>query len=114
MQCTPGHYCGEGAFYEQRCLAGTFNSQSGATSKWSCLACEDGKYCPQGSDAERNCLSNVRPAGLSHALAAFKLDWLLTQAFALGLSGVTLKDDSGPALAAAPGPTLLGDGSEPA
>ncbi|KQP59942.1 ethanolamine ammonia-lyase [Methylobacterium sp. Leaf111] len=66
------------------------------------------------SDAERNCLSNVRPAGLSHALAAFKLDWLLTQAFALGLSGVTLKDDSGPALSAAPGPTLLGDGSEPA
>ena len=66
------------------------------------------------SDAERNCISNVRPAGLSHDLAAFKLDWLLTQAFALGISGVTLKDDSGPALAAAPGPTLLGDGSESA
>lgn len=65
------------------------------------------------SDAERNCISNVRPAGLSHDLAAFKLDWLLTQAFALGISGVNLKDDSGPALAAAPEPSLLGDGSGP-
>ncbi|MGU3362106.1 ethanolamine ammonia-lyase subunit EutC [Methylobacterium sp. M6A4_1b] len=64
------------------------------------------------SDAERNCISNVRPAGLSHDLAAFKLDWLLTQAFALGLSGVTLKDGSGPALDAAPDPTLLGGGSQ--
>ncbi|KQP92000.1 ethanolamine ammonia-lyase subunit EutC [Methylobacterium sp. Leaf117] len=62
------------------------------------------------SDAERNCISNVRPAGLSHELAAFKLDWLLTQAFALGISGVSLKDGSGPALEAAPDPTKLGPG----
>ena len=65
------------------------------------------------SDAERNCISNVRPAGLSHDLAAFKLDWLLTQAFALGISGVNLKDGSGPALAAAPSHTALADGSAP-
>jgi len=65
------------------------------------------------SDAERNCISNVRPAGLSHDLAAFKLDWLLTQAFALGISGVNLKDGSGPALAAAPSHTALADGSTP-
>ncbi|GJD47202.1 Ethanolamine ammonia-lyase light chain [Methylobacterium cerastii] len=51
------------------------------------------------SDAERNCISNVRPAGLSHALAAFKLDWLLSQAFARGLTGVSLKDESEAALA---------------
>ncbi|MCJ2037167.1 ethanolamine ammonia-lyase subunit EutC [Methylobacterium sp. J-068] len=63
------------------------------------------------SDAERNCISNVRPAGLSHDLAAFKLNWLLTQAFALGLSGVNLKDASGDALESAPSSTLLADGA---
>lgn len=51
------------------------------------------------SDAERNCISNVRQAGLSHALAAFKLDWLLREAFVRGLTGVNLKDGSGPEIA---------------
>lgn len=46
------------------------------------------------TDAERNCISNIRPAGLSHEIAAFKLHWLLTQAFARGLTGVGLKDES--------------------
>lgn len=46
------------------------------------------------SDAERNCISNVRAAGLGHALAAFKLHWLLARAFTLGVTGVTLKDES--------------------
>ncbi|MFD0934697.1 ethanolamine ammonia-lyase light chain EutC, partial [Methylobacterium trifolii] len=54
---------------------------------------------PGRSDAERNCISNVRPAGLAHDLAAFKLNWLLTQAFARGLTGVRLKDESDRALA---------------
>ena len=49
---------------------------------------------PGRSDAERNCISNVRPAGLTHGLAAFKLHWLLARAFALGLTGVALKDES--------------------
>ena len=49
---------------------------------------------PGRTDAERNCISNVRPAGLGFDLAAFKLNWLLTQAFARGLSGVNLKDES--------------------
>ncbi len=49
---------------------------------------------PGRSDAERNCISNVRPAGLSHDLAAFKLHWLIAQAFSRGLSGVNLKDES--------------------
>ena len=53
---------------------------------------------PGRSDAERNCISNVRRAGLTHDLAAFKLAWLLTRAFALGLTGVTLKDESDRAL----------------
>ena len=52
------------------------------------------------SDAERNCISNVRGAGLSHDLAAFKLHWLLTQALSRGLTGVGLKDESDHALEA--------------
>ncbi|NEU12123.1 ethanolamine ammonia-lyase subunit EutC [Methylobacterium sp. BTF04] len=61
------------------------------------------------SDAERNCISNVRPAGLSHDLAAYKLDWLLHQAFARGITGVNLKDGSGPALATAPASAALAE-----
>ncbi|WP_416757546.1 ethanolamine ammonia-lyase subunit EutC [Roseateles sp. So40a] len=46
-------------------------------------------------DAERNCISNVRPEGLSPALAARRLAWLMTQARTRGLTGVALKDESG-------------------
>lgn len=46
------------------------------------------------SDANRNCISNIRPAGLSYQLAAYKLHYLLTQARARGISGVALKDDT--------------------
>ncbi|TCT03235.1 ethanolamine ammonia-lyase subunit EutC [Aquabacter spiritensis] len=46
------------------------------------------------SDAERNCISNVRGAGLSHAAAAFKLAWLLKEAFRRGVTGIALKDES--------------------
>lgn len=53
---------------------------------------------PGRADSERNCISNVRPAGLSHDLAAFKLAWLLERAFARGLTGVSLKDESDAAL----------------
>ncbi|KQQ30625.1 ethanolamine ammonia-lyase [Methylobacterium sp. Leaf123] len=64
---------------------------------------------PGRSDAERNCISNVRPAGLSFELAAFKLNWLLTQAFSRGLTGVNLKDESDRLLeAAAPDPAIGG------
>ncbi len=45
-------------------------------------------------DAERNCISNVRPAGLDYAAAAFKLNWLIEQAFRLQRTGVGLKDES--------------------
>ncbi len=49
---------------------------------------------PGRSDAERNCISNVRAEGLSHEAAAFKLAWLLREAFRRGLTGVDLKDES--------------------
>ncbi len=46
------------------------------------------------TDAERNCLSNIRTAGLSPKEAARSIAWLVRQAFALGLTGVGLKDES--------------------
>lgn len=45
-------------------------------------------------DAQRNCISNVRPAGQSFASAAHRLAWLVHEAFRLGRTGVTLKDES--------------------
>ena len=45
-------------------------------------------------ESERNCLSNIRAEGLSHSAAAFKLAWLLEQAFLRRLTGVKLKDES--------------------
>ncbi len=41
----------------------------------------------QRLESERNCISNIRPEGLSHDAAAFKLAWLLEQAFCAGLPG---------------------------
>jgi len=55
-------------------------------------------------DSERNCISNIRPEGLGFELAAFKLAWLLREAFARKLTGVRLKDESD---------LLLSDGRPP-
>jgi ethanolamine ammonia-lyase small subunit len=50
---------------------------------------------PGLTDESRNCISNVRPAGLGYDEAAYKLHYLLTQAFHRRLTGVALKDESG-------------------
>jgi ethanolamine ammonia-lyase small subunit len=50
-------------------------------------------------DAERNCISNIHSGGLSPEAAAEKLHLLISKAFSLRLSGVSLKDDTGRSLA---------------
>lgn len=45
-------------------------------------------------ESERNCISNIRPEGLPHDRAAFKLAWIIEAAFSLQLSGIKLKDQS--------------------
>ena len=55
-------------------------------------------YAPRvgRTDAERNCVSNIRPAGLGYADAAFRIAWLVARGAARSaLTGVALKDDSG-------------------
>jgi ethanolamine ammonia-lyase small subunit len=49
---------------------------------------------PQTTDADRNCISNIRPEGVGHAEAAFKLAHLLRAMRTRRISGVPLKDDS--------------------
>jgi ethanolamine ammonia-lyase small subunit len=50
------------------------------------------------TDERRNCISNVRPEGLTYPEAAARLHYLVAEARRRGISGVTLKDDSGGAI----------------
>jgi len=45
-------------------------------------------------DSERNCISNIRGGGLSAEEAAFRIHWLLREAFRRKITGVQLKDQS--------------------
>lgn len=62
------------------------------------------------ADSQRNCVSNIRPQGLSYALAAHKITWLLAMAQRLGSTGVMLKDESDRVAlpSGRPGPTAPG------
>ena len=48
---------------------------------------------PGLTDERRNCISNIRPAGLGYAGAAWKLMYVIGESLRLKLSGVRLKDD---------------------
>lgn len=47
---------------------------------------------PGRTDAERNCVSNIRVEGLSYAIAAQKLRFLMQESRRLKLSGIRLKE----------------------
>jgi ethanolamine ammonia-lyase small subunit len=49
---------------------------------------------PHTTDANRNCVSNIRPAGIDPAYAAFKVMQLLRTMRARQMSGVALKDET--------------------
>jgi ethanolamine ammonia-lyase small subunit len=49
---------------------------------------------PGRTDGERNCVSNIRAEGLSYAVAAHKLLFLMNESRRLKLSGVRLKEDA--------------------
>jgi len=47
------------------------------------------------TDAERNCVSNIHRDGLTYDEAARKIAWLVAEGLKRGVTGVTLKDESG-------------------
>ena len=72
-------------------------------------------YAPRvgRKDGERNCVSNIRRGGLGADEAAFKINWLLREAFRRALTGVGLKNESDFLLESAPGAPPLAQRSQP-
>ena len=62
------------------------------------------------TDAERNCISNIRAEGLSYALAAHKLLFLMNESRRRKLSGVSLKEAAALVGDSMPNAKLVGDG----
>ena len=97
-----------GAILNARCVVVLIGERPGLSSPDSM-----GLYISWGprigmTDAQRNCISNVRPAGLSYAVAAHTLRYLLNEARRRGLSGLALKDETGAGNARMPaGPVFL-------
>jgi ethanolamine ammonia-lyase small subunit len=50
---------------------------------------------PGLTDEKRNCVSNIHASGLGYDEAAFRIAWLVREALARKITGVTLKDESG-------------------
>jgi ethanolamine ammonia-lyase small subunit len=48
------------------------------------------------SDAERNCVSNIHGRGIGCDEAAFRIAWLVREGLRRKITGVALKDESGP------------------
>jgi ethanolamine ammonia-lyase small subunit len=48
------------------------------------------------TDAERNCVSNIHDRGIGCDEAAFRIDWLVREGLRREITGVALKDESGP------------------
>jgi ethanolamine ammonia-lyase small subunit len=71
-------------------------------------------YAPRvgRKDGERNCVSNIRRGGLGADEAAFKINWLLREAFRRALTGVGLKDESDFLLEGAPATPTLAERSQ--
>jgi ethanolamine ammonia-lyase small subunit len=49
------------------------------------------------TDAERNCVSNIHGRGIGCDEAAFRIAWLVREGLRREITGVALKDESGPA-----------------
>jgi ethanolamine ammonia-lyase small subunit len=48
------------------------------------------------TDAERNCVSNIHGRGIGCDEAAFRIVWLVREGLRRKITGVALKDESGP------------------